>query len=79
MFSPYFRPPPPSVNVTSLPLMLYLPGIDGTGLAAYRSFPGLARAFDLKALVLPRKSRQDFKELVETVKVVGKVSGLGSV
>lgn len=67
VFTPYFRPP--SANVAKLPLLLFLPGVDGTGLSAYRSYPALARAFDLKALMIPRKSRQDFAELVSTVKV----------
>lgn len=49
--------------------MLYLPGIDGIGMAAYRSFPDLARAFDFKALMVPPTSRQPFEDLVEIVKV----------
>lgn len=36
-----------------LPLLLYLPGIDGSGLAASRQFPSLLRRFDMKALVTP--------------------------
>lgn len=36
-----------------LPLMLYLPGIDGSGLAASRQFPALLQRFDLRTLVTP--------------------------
>eukprot|EP00887_Chlorella_sp_A99_P005096 scaffold25.g5096.t1 len=36
-----------------LPLLLYLPGIDGTGLAASRQFPSLHRRFDLRVFVTP--------------------------
>ena len=47
--------------------MLYLPGIDGTGLAASRQFPFLVRAFDLKALSVPGDDRTPFSELVTCV------------
>lgn len=51
----------------TLPLLFYLPGIDGTGLAAYRQFPSLSRAFDLRALFMPPAERQPFEQLVEHV------------
>ncbi len=38
---------------SSLPYMLYLPGIDGTGLAAYKQFPALVEEYDLRALFVP--------------------------
>ena len=41
------------VDRQHLPLMLYLPGIDGSGLAAARQFPSLLRSFDLRTLVTP--------------------------
>lgn len=36
-----------------LPLLLYLPGIDGSGMAAARQFPSLLRKFDMRTLVTP--------------------------
>lgn len=47
--------------------MLYLPGIDGTGLAASRQFPSLAVDFDLRALSIPGHDRTPFNQLVEIV------------
>lgn len=38
---------------SALPLMLYLPGIDGSGLAASRQFPLLLKKFDMRTLVTP--------------------------
>lgn len=52
---------------TELPLLLYLPGIDGTGLAASRQFPSLQRSFDLRVLVTPVDDRTPFDRLVSLV------------
>jgi len=60
--------PPDSVSA-QLPFMLYLPGIDGTGLAAYRQFPVLSRFFDLHALYVPPSDRSSFEQIVEAAKV----------
>lgn len=49
--------------------MFYMPGIDGTGLAAYRQFPRLTRAFDLRCLIIPRTDRSTFEDLVDYVAV----------
>ena len=49
----------------TLPYMLYLPGIDGTGLAAYKQFPGLVQDYDLRALFIPVADRTPFPELLE--------------
>lgn len=49
--------------------MFYMPGIDGTGLAAYRQFPRLTRAFDLRCLIIPRSDRSTFDELTDFVAV----------
>lgn len=51
----------------TLPLLFYLPGIDGTGLAAYRQFASLSQSFDLRALFMPPTERQPFDQLVEHV------------
>ncbi len=66
--------PPGSTDPTSLPLMLYLPGIDGTGLAAYRQFPSLAQRFDLCALYIPPSDRSSFLEIVSMA--AGRMDGL---
>lgn len=51
--------------MSELPLLFYLPGIDGTGLAASRQFPTLATEFDLRALSIPGHDRTPFQELVK--------------
>jgi len=58
-------------------MMFYMPGIDGTGLAAYRQFPRLTRAFDLRCLIIPRTDRSSFEELVDFV-AVSQGAALGS-
>jgi pimeloyl-ACP methyl ester carboxylesterase len=47
--------------------MIYLPGIDGTGLAAYRQFPALSQNFQLSAMVVPPDDRSSFPHLVDDV------------
>jgi len=51
----------------NLPLMLYLPGLDGSGICAARQFPMLQQAFDLRKLVIPLKDRTPFPDLVHMV------------
>ncbi|GFR43739.1 hypothetical protein Agub_g4849, partial [Astrephomene gubernaculifera] len=65
LYAPRFPRPPGSPPAASLPLLVYLPGIDGTGLAAYRQFPGLAARFQLRAVFLPPEDRTPFGQLVE--------------
>lgn len=50
-----------------LPFLLYLPGLDGTGLAASKQFPSIVKAFDLATLSVPLKNRKTFKQLVNFV------------
>ena len=50
-----------------LPYLLYLPGIDGTGLAAYKQFPALCRNFHFEALSVPPHDRTWFPGLLELV------------
>lgn len=54
----------------TLPLLVYLPGIDGTGLAASRQFPYLVDAFDLHCLSVPSSDRTPFGQLVSLVECV---------
>ena len=47
--------------------MVYLPGIDGTGLAASRQFPFLVDAFDLHCLSIPSADRTPFPQLISLI------------
>ena len=47
--------------------MVYLPGIDGTGLAASRQFPFLVDAFELHALSIPGHDRTPFEGLIKLI------------
>jgi len=57
----------PSVPRDQLPYLIYLPGIDGTGLAAYKQFPALCRNFQFEALTMPPHDRTWFPGLLEQV------------
>lgn len=57
----------PLAGRSSLPMMVYLPGIDGTGLAAQRQFESILSRFDLITLVTPPEDRTDFCALVDIV------------
>ncbi|GBF99661.1 acyltransferase chloroplastic [Raphidocelis subcapitata] len=70
LFSPYDRPlrgEGAPVDASKLPVMFYLPGIDGTGLAAFKQFPRLMAAFDLRCLLVPSSDRSTFEELLDHV------------
>ena len=69
LFSPWVPKAPGDPAAETLPLMFYMPGIDGTGLAAYRQFPRLTKAFDLRCLVIPPTDRTPFEQLLEEVAV----------
>lgn len=64
---PYIPGRAAGVAHDTLPLMVYLPGIDGTGLAASRQFPYLADAFDLHALSIPGADRTPFEGLIKLI------------
>eukprot|EP00890_Picochlorum_soloecismus_P004874 jgi/Picsp_1/5388/NSC_02748-R1_protein len=53
---------------TNLPVMIYLPGIDGTGLAASKQFPSLMEHFNLVTFVTPPGDRTPYDDLVELLK-----------
>ncbi|KAL3153931.1 hypothetical protein ABBQ32_013493 [Trebouxia sp. C0010 RCD-2024] len=61
---PGFHPERP---VAHMPLMLYLPGIDGTGMAASRQFPNLMASFDFRAFSVPLSDRTPFTGLVDII------------
>jgi hypothetical protein len=75
---PAAAPPPAAAATTTtttaplqqqqqLPLMFYLPGLDGSGLAASNQFLPLSRAFELRCLALPPADRMAFPQLVAHV------------
>lgn len=65
---PYIPGRPPALPVQELPLLLYIPGIDGTGLAASRQFPALVEDFDLRAMSIPGNDRTSFDSLIRIVR-----------
>ncbi|CAD7699010.1 unnamed protein product, partial [Ostreobium quekettii] len=65
--SPYVPTRNKMTNPEDLPIMLYIPGIDGTGLAAFRQFPLLVEAFELHSLSVPTADRTDFVGIVEII------------
>lgn len=60
----------PDRQVAHLPLMIYIPGIDGTGMAASRQFPALMGSFDFRSFSVPLNDRTPFLGLVDIVKCV---------
>eukprot|EP00898_Chlorokybus_atmophyticus_P001268 jgi/Chlat1/2141/Chrsp17S08743 len=49
------------------PLLLYLPGIDGTGFSAWFQFKPLMRLFEVQCLHVPRDDRTHFRGLLDVV------------
>lgn len=49
------------------PILLYLPGFDGTVLAPFLQFPSLGECFDVRALKIGMDDRSTFEELKEAV------------
>lgn len=61
---------PPAVkdyNQRSKPLLLYLPGFDGTILAPFIQFPSLGESFDVRAMKVGMDNRSAFDELKSIV------------
>eukprot|EP01025_Chloroclados_australasicus_P007168 TRINITY_DN12288_c0_g1_i1.p1 TRINITY_DN12288_c0_g1~~TRINITY_DN12288_c0_g1_i1.p1 ORF type:complete len:714 (+),score=35.25 TRINITY_DN12288_c0_g1_i1:137-2278(+) len=55
-------------NTQKKPLMIYLPGVDGTGYAGYRQFSRLQHFFELVILQIPSSDRTSFTDLIAIVK-----------
>ena len=51
---------------TPKPLLLVLPGLDGSGITAWTQFPELAREYDVRALKIPSDDRTSYTELIST-------------
>ena len=49
------------------PILLYLPGFDGTTLAPFLQFPALGQEFDIKAMQISMEDRSTFEELKDAV------------
>ena len=47
--------------------MVYIPGLEGTGIGACSQFEGLGKYFDLVALNIPVGDRSTFAELVDMI------------
>ena len=70
----FYSPIPPrdivegrSKDASELPLLFFLPGIDGVGLAAARQWPKLASLFDLRVMAVPADDRTSLDGLIEIV------------
>ncbi|OMO99367.1 Diacylglycerol acyltransferase [Corchorus olitorius] len=63
----WFSPLDCSVSSPESPLLLFLPGIDGTGLGLIRHYHNLAKMFNIWCLHIPVKDRTPFPELVKLV------------
>lgn len=66
-----FTPLPPQSwqrNPEELPILLILPGIDGTGYTAAAQFPALSERFDLKSFFIPVEDRTPLEGLVKILR-----------
>lgn len=59
--------PEASVDRANLPVLIYLPGIDGTGLAAFKQFPVLMEHFNFMTFVTPPGDRSSYGDLVNSL------------
>ena len=51
------------------PLLLVLPGLDGSGVTAWAQYPELGLDYEVHALGIPPADRSSFEELVEMISV----------
>ena len=49
------------------PLLLVLPGLDGSGITAWAQFPELAREYEVLAMEIPPDDRSSYTQLVDVV------------
>lgn len=68
--TPYFPFMNENYDPESLPLMFYVPGIDGTGLGAYRQLENIAKGFQLESFFIPIADKQDFRSLLKIFTVI---------
>ena len=53
-------------NASDKPLLLVLPGLDGSSVTAWMQYPELGEAYDLRCLVLPANCRGSYEDWVNT-------------
>ena len=54
-------------TIANKPLLLYLPGFDGTWIAPFLQFPELSTIFDVRCLTMGMDDRSTFQELKQDV------------
>ena len=57
----------PRPDPERLPLLLFLPGADGSGITAWMQYPSLAQEYDVRALSIPSADRSSHQQLVKLV------------
>lgn len=57
----------PLKEYNQLPILIFLPGFDGTGMSAMHQFPSLMESFDVVTCTIPLDDRTPFAELVNAV------------
>ena len=57
-------------NKMQKPLMIYLPGLDGTGFSASSQFASLSKEFEVVCLNIPSSDRSDVYEIVDIVRAL---------
>ena len=63
--SPYFPSLNGDISREALPLMIYVPGIDGVGYAAHKQLERLAAGFQLETFMIPFEDKHDFQSLLQ--------------
>ncbi|KAH0869733.1 hypothetical protein HID58_076755 [Brassica napus] len=63
----WFSPLESSVQAQGSPLLLFIPGIDGTGLGLIRQHKKLGELFDIWCLHIPARDRTSSKDLVKLI------------
>eukprot|EP00210_Caulerpa_lentillifera_P009404 g8965.t1 len=66
--SPFLELRMTAEDYNKLPIMIFIPGFDGSGLSAIHQFPYLVDSFDFMTCTIPLSDRTPFVELVNEVK-----------
>ena len=67
-WSPLEAEPPSDGGAPDLrPLLVFVPGLDGTGFAASRQFQSLSELYAVQCLTIPSDDRSSARELAEAV------------